>query len=519
MLARERAVPILTSVGQSRGIESSRWEAWTPLTAILVLQGVVTVALARNTAFQDEANYLYAGRQTFEAWLGAPLVLQPWASYLSGYPYVYPLLAGILDMQFGLEAVRLLSLAWMMLATTVVYSAAGSLYDRESAFYAAAIYAVQGPVLFLSGLATYDAMTVGWLAISFVLALRVSSKPGTARAVALGLLLVMAFITKYAGMLFIPSVIAIAGWQTWRHHGWKLARRYVATTTGVVVALIVIFLITMADARHAFFGSTAARVIVDAIPRSQLIRMVTDAGWPMILAAFVGTILGGRKHLPIAIILFGTALLAPAYHIYKQEPVSLYKHLAYGFMFGAPVAGHALARLVGYVRSLRAGPLHNTPWIVGLAACLLLFGSGLQQAEAQYNEWPNARALVQLLRTQVRPTTRILAEEYEVPRYYLQDVMQTWQWTGLDWLDYTNSKGQTFSDNDAYRAAIDDGYFDIVVLRFGFDVTRARMIEGELERTPRYSLLAELPFTTSVGTGQYKIWIRNGNGPPVPRGG
>ena len=37
-------------------------------------------------------------------------------------------------------------------------------------------------------------------------------------------------------------------------------------------------------------------------------------------------------------------------NIYKREPISLDKHIAYGLFFAAPLAGYALAWLSGYVR-------------------------------------------------------------------------------------------------------------------------------------------------------------------------
>jgi hypothetical protein len=34
------------------------------------------------------------------------------------------------------------------------------------------------------------------------------------------------------------------------------------------------------------------------------------------------------------------------------------------------------------------------------------------------------------------------------------------------------------------------------------------MIEAVLQQCPRYRVLAKIPFTTSLGTGQYVVWVR-----------
>jgi len=484
------------------------WDSWAPLAAILGLQVAVAELSLHNTAFQDEGLYVYAGRQIFEQWLGVPVVQVPWASTMSGVAYLYPLLAGIVDTFFGFGAVRLLSLVWMLLATLVVYEVAKSLFDREAGLFAAAAFVTQGPVLFLSHLATYDAMTVGLLATALLLTLRMAKRPGVGSASALGLILFLAFMTKYAGLLFVPSVLALLGWQLWRGRSLRAAVGYVSLAFGAFAVCTALTLYALPDVRSSLLGSTLQRVIVAPASREELLGMVIETVGPLICLALLGLALGFRKDPILAMLLFGSLLLPSAYHIYKEEQISLYKHLAYGAMFGAPLAGYGLARLNRYVQRAGVGPLRDAPWIVGLSVCLLLFGAGLQQATAQYESWPDSAPLISVLRTQIHPGSRILAEESEVPRFYLQDITQVWQWNGLYWFQYRDKAGQVLSEDAAYRAAIDDGYFDIVELRFGYSLDRAHLIEAELQKSQQYRVLTRIPFTTSIGTGQYTIWVK-----------
>src|SRR5947199_970934 len=91
------------------------------LPLILIFQGFISLMVLRNTAFQDEALYLFAGRQIIDGWLGLPHYPIPWAYFLSGYAYFYPVLGGALDMLGGVELARLLSLLCMISATVCVY--------------------------------------------------------------------------------------------------------------------------------------------------------------------------------------------------------------------------------------------------------------------------------------------------------------------------------------------------------------------------------------------------------------
>ena len=74
-------------------------------------------------------------------------------------------------------------------------------------------------------------------------------------------------------------------------------------------------------------------------------------GGAIYFIAFLGLLLLLRlqwRYRVLAVLLFGSSWLAPAYHIYMQEPVSLDKHIAYGLFFIMPLAGYALAWLSGY---------------------------------------------------------------------------------------------------------------------------------------------------------------------------
>ena len=77
-----------------------------PLLAVLVVQAVLSLRLVRaDTAFQDEALYLWAGHLQWAHWLhGTPI--PPFPAYFSGAPVLYPALAAVADNLGGLTAAR-----------------------------------------------------------------------------------------------------------------------------------------------------------------------------------------------------------------------------------------------------------------------------------------------------------------------------------------------------------------------------------------------------------------------------
>ena len=131
-----------------------------PLLAILAVQTILSFRLiGADTAFQDEALYLWAGHLEWARVLhGSPIPQFP--SYFSGAPVIYPPIAALADSVGGLAAARGLSLVFMLAATTLLWDTTDRLFGRRAAFFAAALFAVLGPTLHLGAFATYDAMAL-----------------------------------------------------------------------------------------------------------------------------------------------------------------------------------------------------------------------------------------------------------------------------------------------------------------------------------------------------------------------
>ena len=497
---------------------------------ILALQALVSLFTLHNSAFQDEALYLLAGRQIFQSWLGGPHVLDPYSTYFSGYPAFYPIIGGTLDMLGGLELARAFSLLCMLTVTLCVYFITRKLFQQQSAVFAAALFACQGPVLFLSRLATYDALCLCLLALAALVSVCVSTSRVPWGALGLGPLLLLAVAAKYAGMLFVPSVLALLAWYSLRRLGWRamLLRVSLALLSLAIVGLLAYWKMDK-SVLAGLRTTTTARVAVVDTPALILLEHVVTLGGIAYLLALIGLILLARKRstgalagadLLTVILLYGSSLLAPAYHLYKSELVSLDKHMAFSIFFIVPVAGYALSTLSGYrhqasnvvvvSQAAPRGVPRGRYWLTGLALCLVMFLVGMQQAQTDYAQWEYTGDLTYLLHTQVQPNSgHYLAEEYDVARYYMRDVTSSWQWSSLDFFSYTNKQGSQLLGPPAYKAAIQAGYFDLVELNYGYNAALAQVIYQDIKASGRYDLIGKIPYHNAYGNGYFWVWRKH----------
>ncbi|HTK08627.1 MAG TPA: glycosyltransferase family 39 protein [Ktedonobacteraceae bacterium] len=478
-----------------------------PLALILLMQAIVSLLTLRNTAFQDEALYLLAGKEIVLSWQGKVSYLEPYGSYFSGYPSFYPVIGGLLASLGGLEAARLFSLLCMLIVTICVYFVTIEFFDRKSALIAAFFFACEGSVLFVGRLATYDSLCFCLLALAMMLCLRASKAVSARSLLGLGPLLVLAVAAKYAGLLFIPSVLALLAWWSWQHKGSEemIVRPALGIFSLVVVGFIAYQSLDQQVLTGLSFTTTNRSSFIGTPPLQVLQHILTMEG-----IFFALTVLGlcfcGKQRLPGGLILLSSALLVPFYHTYKGEMVSLDKHLAFSMFFLAPLAGFAIVSLV----ALCWKRLVALAWGVALALCLLALPLGMQQARNLFADWPSSTQLIALLQPRVhRGNGHYLIEDYDVSRYYLQNETDIWEWTSLDYFVYTDKARHNLSGDNAYKAAIKEGYFDLIELSYGYHAGLSMQLEQTLTASKQYDFVGKVPFHNAYGDGYYWLWKKH----------
>jgi 4-amino-4-deoxy-L-arabinose transferase-like glycosyltransferase len=480
------------------------------LALILALQAVVSVVTMRNTAFQDEGLYLYAGRQIIRHWSGGPAPLDHYAYYFSGYPYVYPVIGGFLDKVGGLELARSFSLLCMLGVTGIVWYITRRLFDVPAAVFASGMYAVTGVVLLVGRLATFDALCLFLIALGTGIGVHCATTKRPWSALAIGPVLVASILAKYAALLFVPAAFALLACLSVMHVGWRgaVSRVSLALTT-FALSLWMTYQTVDSQTFHALSGSTTNRVAGLQAARIELFTHVLRMGGLVLGGALVGLLLlqSQRRLRLVTLILFGASWLTPAYHIYMRETVSLDKHIAYGLFFAAPLAGYALAWLSGYDGAPAAKTTRSGYWLVGAAVLLAAFTLGLHQSYTLFHGWADSSQLTYALHTQLRNGTgKILAEDIEVARFDARDITQEWQWNSFYYSYYVDEKQVEHLGDDALRHGIQDRHYDIVELSFTYLPGQAYFVAERLIETRNYDLIARIPTENTYGKGHYFIF-------------
>lgn len=484
-----------------------------PLYAVLAVQFALSLRLVwTNTAFQDEGLYLWAGHMEWAHWLDHATI-PDFASYFSGAPVVYPPLGAIADSIGGLVAARLLSLVFMLIATCLLWGVTKRLFGRQSAHFAAALFAGLASCQYLGAFATYDAMALFLLALATWLAVRAEGAVSEPLIVMASAAMALADATKYAAALWNPVIIALAVLTAGQG---GIPRRCLR---GLRVCFYAGSLIALALLE-------GGRSYVQGILWTTLNRSPGDnsvAGVLSVSAGWVGTVLGlaiigvvvmffrdsGWYARLTVLALTVAGFLAPAEQGRIHTIISLFKHVGIGAWFAAAVAGYALASL-----AVAAAPVKTRVALrVGLVAVAGSGAIGALLATSHYHDWPTAARFIAAVRAPMRHTPGPVAasEETYVLDYYLPHESAGHTFANPGSFTYTSASTKVPLQGDAaYAAAIKDRYFGIVALAFS-DSKADLAISAAINRYGGYRLVAVVPYEAKGSSGSYKIWVRGGS--------
>jgi hypothetical protein len=490
-----------------------RWLSRAVLVLIMALQTVLTVRM-HNTAFEDEALYLYVGHLEIAHWLHGAALQGDYPSYFSGAPVLYPVLGALADSIGGLAAARAVSLIEMLAAAGLLYTMTRRLFNERVGLCAAAIFSVAEPTLFLGSLATYDATALCLLAVAAWLVVRTAAFRWPVYLLAAPVV-VLAVATKYASLLFVPSVIALAGLAAAPRLGRKALIAPVAlgvTTAGLLAGTLYL---AGPDYLTGIKFTTLNRFQGTASTSSLLWDSVQWIGAPFALAV-IGAVAytirpatetaeriasaGSRlRRAVLGAVMAGSILLAPAEQIRIHTVVSLQKHVGFGLLLAAPIVGVGLARVVGD---------HFRRTQIGIAVWGAALTLGMTQANNLFNAWPNSTVLVADMARYLRPGAHYLVEVDEVPIYYLRHDAdaQPDQFTTTFFIGYVGKRGGYLTGSAGYVAAIKAGYFQVVAFNYQTTPAVDAVIARTLAADPDYRLAAVIP--NGNGTVTQYIWVK-----------
>jgi len=490
---------------------------------VLVIQAILSLRLTwGNSAFQDEALYLWAGHLQWANWLHGVPIAPAFPSYFSGAPVIYPPVGALGDSVGGLTGARLLSLCFMLGATALLWSATRQLFDDRAAFFAAAVFASTAAAQFLGAFATYDAVALMLLAAAAWCAVRSAScrhrRSPIMLIAATVALLVLADATKYAAVLWDPVVLALTGFVAARRAGWRAGLVTAGAATAATAATLTLAVLLASPAYWA--GIRFSTLERSAGGWSSLTVLRQAGSWIGIIAALAiaGVIVLIRERRERALIAVGwtlavAVLLAPAEHARIHTGVSLFKHVGYGGWFAAIMAGYAIAALTRRRqpaershRKLVAGGARRKLAAGCVVAVAAMSAAGAFQASHHYAGWPNSTKLIASLRALITSDPgRSLAEDPFVPSYYLRDPVGSWSSTW--YFTYVDPvTGATLTGTRAYADAIRHHYFKVVVIGLTATPRTDLVIESYLRRDPAYQQVGAVAWSAGPTRGRYLIW-------------
>lgn len=490
-----------------------RFQQAFPLIAILYVQSVLSLRLVwSNTAFTDEALYLRSGHLEIAHWLhGTQIPAFP--TYFSGAPVLYPPLGALADSVGGLAGARILSLGFMLCATSLLWSTTTQLFGKRSAFFAAALFALLGPVLRLGAFATYDAMALALIATASWCAVRAARQErASGWLLAVALALATANATKYASALFDPVVAALLFSLSARMTAWKQALARSGVMMGYVAGML-LFLFVLGGGEYA---TGVEQTTLVRAPSTDSALAVLDQSWQLTATVASLSLLAAalclfsrraRRQRGIICVLALAVLLVPLEQARIHTLTSLNKHVAFGGWFAAIAAGYAIELLIGLVT------IRGIRWsLTALFVTSLVFPGwlGFRQAKEIFRTWPNSAAVVATLHYLLPKTSGPILDDNNraVPEYYLaQEGTQWYRWSNNSSLRLSN--GHTLSVQvggnltpSLYVKRIASGYFSVVILNFSTAASLDYRILPALRLNPHYHLVAIIPY----GGHHSQVW-------------
>jgi hypothetical protein len=539
----------VTSVRESTGLQqqapvqgrsqpdSRRWHIVPVLTVCAVQAGLSLSLVWSNTAFSDEADYLWVGRLLLAHWLHGTSWPSGYAdATLSGSPVIYPPLGAVADSIGGLAGARILSLVFMLAATVLLYLTATRLIGRTGALFAIALWAFSEPVIRLA-FATFDPLSILLTALSAWLAVQAACRRFSLGFVATAALaLALSTAAAYSALVMVPVVIAFAC-TIWLMR--MRVKRAVLQTMCFVVCYTALFAALIAVS-HSVTGLMTT-VINRSVTLHQSFLLVVNDTWTysglVLCLAVVGAIVavaaeGWRAAL--IVVLCCAALVAPIAQLHDQTGVSLDKHLAYGIWFAAIAAGYAVSRLIRWLR----GASRQLACACCVVALIYPAATSWGSAWQVYHAWANASSFISTFRPVATQASGLIyaAAQDHVAEYYTA--------LGSDWARWNPKlslvpSNQTASTLETYYAAqLKGGKYGVIALFYPTTFSSAEPVNillslpklagggllnligngaGQpglaalthaLQSDPRYRLVAQGPFYSDLNYGVYAIWVR-----------
>jgi hypothetical protein len=509
-----------------------------PLMAICAAQAALSLTLVwSNTAFGDEADYLWIGHLEVAHWLHGTSWPAAYADQaLSGSPVIYPPLGALADSIGGLAGARILSLAFMLGATILLYLTASRLLGRSGgAIAATALWALSEPALRLA-FATYDPLSVFLTALSAWL-IMLAYRRGSAFVVAAAAALALANATAYSGIVIDPVIIVFA-FLLWVH---RMRARQAAMRTACLCGCLAVFFYLLMTASRSWTGIMSTVINRAVVDRQSILLVLNDAwGYSGLVTclALIGATIAvraeSRQRAALLALLGCAVLVVPAAQLRERTGVALDKHLAYGIWLGAIAGGYAFSKLIEWL----PGASRKLTAVCCIIALSYLAVNSWQSAWRAYHSWANSRAFITAFTPVAAQSHGLIyaSGQEHIAEYYTPQGLSWTRWNTTLSLNPVSLPEKAWSSY--YHAQLNNGKYGIIVLFYSTtfspaslkpdmllpqnaDSTYRRLLDlvGQnseeqgiatltqaLATDTHYQLVTHGPFNSAHEYGSYAIW-------------
>lgn len=433
-----------------------------------------------SSPYMDESIYVLYGRmflaRHFEPPIDHPL-------HFSFGWYLWPVLAAWADRVAGMMGVRELAAAMGTLVVWAVYGFAKRLFSPAVALASALVFALVGPAILVSRIATRDSGSLFFFAVGLWLFAHAwqQGRENWPLWLAAALFMFAAFLCKYLIAIYFPF-LAILSFPRGRRAIFGYLLPLAVFCAGYAVYYRESLVALWQYGRN--YGSLKA-------PGAEAWQIYFTHRWDfwilvlLALAAWFSYAEVGRSKL--ALLSCGAALV-PLFQFISRADYDYWKHINYSFLFLIPLAMQGLLFLLR-----RAAPAsYKISGIVTVSFLAVGFGwMGNAWHIDQFVFWPDTEPIAAYFEGRLPSSARVLVDD-TVLRYDFSPPLHQWQITDPFYFRYGSATGAA-----AYSAAVNDGLFDYVVLDQGIGGDAKQMastIAPVLSR--RYVLRVSMPDPT-----------------------
>lgn len=471
------------------------------IAALLCVVGAAgaIVATTSRGIFFDEGIYLVAGRTLVfrgENWINAT-----YQSWFVGSPFLYPVLTGVVQwLGGGLAAVRLANVPFLLLAVWGTYNAIKALdFGQRAAVLGAALFGLSGTVIFTGGFATYDtpalafAIVAVWLSIAGTAGGRIRRLPLLGAGCFLGL----AILTKYVVLALAPVFPALLivrllpiRRESLQPRRWRRPLAALALFSAPAALILGFYLYLFWDDMVTVWSIQGAHLTnYGATSPAILWTLLLYAGPAWLLASFgLDQIRREQGPYAVCLVLMAGSLIMPAYHMWKIDPLSIFKQIGWSLALIAPMGGVALVSLSRRPRAFAAV----------LAALALL---SIYHVVTLRQFYPDTRPAAEWLAERVDGSADpILVDDVYPYRASLADTFDGREWWVVDqWWWFTRPGTPAL-----WRDLIRQGAFSYIVFERGSAFSGKGSIFDDdvieaVELSGRYRLVATFPSHVTWG--------------------